>query len=256
MRIRSWMCLIIALIAGLSYVPHQARAQPVPAFFVVADYLPVVAWVDTPFNISYTTACPTGCSVVSQTGEFIVFEWDFFWSYHPFTLVSPCAPDKVQFDSELVYVYVDIFSQQVVGVASRFHCNWSGTGVISNGKVAVTAIPKPGVYSPDATLPVVTFLTNYHIPVNDYSNSTQARAILTTALLLGNTYTYLKPTGYNYTAVQTLPSVSSPIDPSSLLSSSITYWENIAFYIALPIHVLIFGVIFFSRRLKVGAPHG
>lgn len=254
--------LVVISLLILAGLVGSVRAQPVPVFFVVADYLPMTYWTSQPYNVSYSTACQAGCSQSYPTSEFYVFEWAFYWNYHPPAPSSSCAPANANFDYELLYVYVDIASQNLVGLAWRFHCSWGGVGIIGGtanktyAPTSIITVTKPGVVSLNATLPVFTFLTNYNIPNNGYPNSTvRGPAGENVYVAAAGKFAYTLGS-YNFTQVAAMPSIAFPVDPSSLLSPAIPFWEWAALWIALPVHALILALAVFVKTTGKGAPHG
>jgi hypothetical protein len=229
----------VGFCAGINPL-HTVRAQPLPLAFVVQDYYPYTFWVDTPANVSYTT---------TLLDEFYVFEWAYFWPYHPLTIPSTCAPPIPTNDWELVYVYVSLSTQQLAGVAYRFHCSWTFKSPTDQG--GLIAVTPPLVYSINATRPVITFVGHYHVPVNGYPTSTQIRTLATQGVTeFQGTFNY-QQMDYNYTQVSQLNPASSPIDPAFFRG---LIWPNVELltivgFIVTGASALIFG---FERKKLAG----
>jgi len=232
------LCLLA--ISGFARIP-SSRAQPLPLAINPLDYAPYTYWVDKPQNVSFSTVI---------LDEFYVYQWAFFWPYHPVSIPSTCAPPIPTNDWELVYEYISYGSQQVVGVAYRFHCNWSFISAADPG--GVIAVFQPGVSSPNATKPVITFLTNYHVPVNDYPGGPRAKALQTSGVAdYSGSFVYNQGGAYNYTGLPSLPSQSSPVDPAFFRN---TNWQlfgliTAAGLVVWPVSVLVF----FLERKKLSA---
>jgi hypothetical protein len=211
-NVRLLLLLIAVVGCTLANIP-AAHAQPVALSFVAGDYYPYTFWVDKPQNVSYAT---------TLLGEYYVFEWAYFWPYHPVTFPSTCAASAPTYDWELVYVYVSFATQTTAGVAYRYHCNW--TFVSQTDPLGVIAVQLPSSLSINATRPVITFIGKYHVPVNDYPYGTRFKADLTTAAIeFQGTYTYIQQ-DYNYSQVQALNPDSHPIDPGFFRG---TNWYNV-----------------------------
>lgn len=217
-----------------------AHAQPLPLAFVVQDYYPLTYWVDTPANVSYSTAV---------LDEFYVFEWAYFWPYHPVTIPSTCAAPIPTNDYELVYVYISLATQQLAGVAYRYHCQWTfKSDTDPSGLVAITP---PLVYSINATRPVITFVGRYHVPINGYPTATTIRTLATQgAVEFQGSFNYIQQ-DYNYTNVPQMPANSNPIDPGFFRG---LIWPNvelltIAGFVVTGASILIFG---FERKKLTG----
>src|SRR5216683_4481520 len=101
-NVRVFLLLLLVLGACFSILPSKVQAQPVAVFFQPKDYYPFGYFVDPPLNVSYATA---------TLDEYYVFEFAFFWPYHPVTFPSTCSATIPTYDWELVYVYVSFAAQ-------------------------------------------------------------------------------------------------------------------------------------------------
>jgi hypothetical protein len=207
---------------------------------VVQDYYPFPFWVDTPANVSYTTIL---------LDEFYVFEWAFFWPYHPLTFPSTCSAPIPTNDYELVYVYVSLATQQLAGIAYRFHCSWTFKSQVDPG--GVIAVTPALVYSINATRPVVTFVGRYHIPINAYPTSSVIRNLAAQGITeYQGSFSYNQQ-DYNYTNVPQINPNAAPIDPGFFRG---LIWPNVQLltiigFIVTGASVLIFG---FERKKLAG----
>lgn len=243
-NVRVFLLIFIVLVGSGTLLigplsPREVHAQPVPVFNVPQDYYPFTYWVDKPFNVSYTTA------IVGD--EFYVFEWAFFWPYHPVTIPSTCAAPIPSNDWELVYVYVSTATQQVTGVAYRFHCGWTFIDPTYPG--GVIAVTPANIATINATRPVVTFISRYHVPVNDYPSGARYTADVKTGLLeFQGGFTYQQQ-DYNYTQTPQVPPNAQPIDPGFFRGLN---WYNIEYLTIGGFVVTISaGVIFAFERKKL-----
>jgi hypothetical protein len=239
--------LFLLLLLPIGVVASQrfptAHAQPVPVFANVVDYKPFTYWVagDTPTNITYATAV---------IGEFYVFEWSFFWPYHPVSFPSTCGGTVPTNDYELLYVYVSVATQQVTGLAYRWHCQWTFISPIDQGGLKLIALS--GVYSPNATRPIITFLTHYHVPNNGYP-SDPVRPWATSGWVdFQGSFAYTNVDNYNFTYVSQLNPSSNPIDPSFFRGNN---WPNVEILTAVGFVVTgAFAVAFGLERKKLAGP--
>jgi len=245
-NVKLWCFLLLLLPIGVlaSLQLPLAHGQPVPVFNNVVDYKPFTYWVagDPPQNITYATAV--------IPAEFYVFEWSFFWPYHPVSFPSTCAPPVPTNDYELVYVYVSVATQQVVGIGYRWHCQWTFISATDPGGLKLIALS--GVYSFNATRPVITFLTHYHVPNNGFP-SDPVRPWATAGYVdFQGSFAYTNVDNYNYSLVPQLNPVSNPIDPTFFRG---TNWPNVEVLTAVGFVVTgAFAVAFGLEKRKLAGP--
>jgi hypothetical protein len=245
-NVKLWVFLLLVLPIGVMTTSLQfplVHAQPIPVFTNVVDYKPFTFWVagDSPTNITYTT---------TVIDEFYVFEWSFFWPYHPVSFPSTCAPPVPTNDYELVYVYVSIATQQVTGLGYRWHCQWTFISPTDPGGLKLVALA--GVYSINATRPIITFLTHYHVPNNGYPTDPVRPWATSGWVDFQGSFTYTNNDSYNYTYVSQLNPVSAPIDPSFFRG---TNWPNVEVLTAVGfVFTGSFAVAFGLEKKKLAGP--
>jgi len=237
-NVRVFLLLLLVLGACFSILPSKVQAQPVAVFFQPKDYYPFGYFVDPPLNVSYATA---------TLDEYYVFEFAFFWPYHPVTFPSTCSATIPTYDWELVYVYVSFAAQTTVGVAYRFHCSWTFIDTTYPG--GVLTVPALGAAAINATRPVITFISRYHIPVNDYPGGPRYLAdVRTSAAEFQGTFQY-QQLDYNFTQVPQIATDAHAIDPGFFRGYN---WYNIAVITGIGFLVTgVFAVVFATERRKL-----